>query len=123
MDPHEKTLLVVDDEEGIRSALLILLEDYGYYVITAEDGREALDKLNHVKVDLVITDILMPEMDGLELIANLRKLNPEIRCLAVSGGDPTYLKVGEYLGADRILEKPFSKDELHGIIVELLGAA
>ncbi|MCK5241512.1 response regulator [bacterium] len=120
MNPDEKTLLVVDDEVGIRSALFNLLEDLGYYVITAGDGREALDKLEHVKVDLVITDILMPEMDGLELINHLKKRNPEIRCLAFSGGDPTYLKVGEYMGADRVLGKPFSNDELQDIIVELL---
>jgi len=120
MERKNKTLLIVDDEEGIRSALDMLLEDSGYYVITAEDGKDALKKLQQIKVDLVITDILMPDMDGLELITYLRKKNPDLRCIAVSAGDPTYLKVGEYLGADRILEKPFSKDELKGIVEELL---
>jgi CheY-like chemotaxis protein len=121
--PEKKTLLVVDDELGIRAALHILLEDTGYAVVTAGDGKEAMKKLQETKVDLVITDILMPEMDGLELITFLRKQNPGLRCIAVSAGDPTYLKIGQYMGADRILEKPFSQEKLKVLINELLKPA
>ncbi|MBN1596528.1 response regulator [candidate division FCPU426 bacterium] len=120
MADTEKTLLIVDDQEGIRTALHFLLEDSGYIVITAEDGREAVKIIQKQPVDLVITDILMPEMDGLELITFLRKYNPNLPCIAISAGDPNFLKVGQYLGADRILEKPFSKDQLKNLITDLL---
>lgn len=120
MTLENKILMIVDDEQAIREAVDFLLVDSGYTVITAKDGKDALRKLECIKVDLVITDILMPEMDGIELIDHIKKNNPQIKSVVVSAGDPNYLVVTKHLGADRVIEKPFCKDDLIQAVEQLL---
>src|SRR5438874_719633 len=78
-------VLVIEDNEGLRDYLRVALESQEYEVLTARDGQEALGYLNGHRVDAVLTDIFMPEMDGIETIATLRKQFPGVRIIAMSG--------------------------------------
>lgn len=122
MENKKRQLLVVDDEEGIRDALNMVLEDLGHIVLTAANGKEALNIIQRYAIDLVITDILMPEGDGLELINSLRKEKPGLKSIVISGGDPQFLSISTCLGADRVLPKPFGQDQLKDMVSELLGS-
>ncbi len=118
-------ILVVDDEPGITKVLRELLTHLKYTVVTACNGRDALEKLALGPVDLMITDILMPEMDGLQLIAEVRKSNPTLKIVAISGGGKEggpggYLREAQELGAVRSIAKPFMLSELSALIKELL---
>jgi len=98
---------VVDDDSGVRSVLRAMLELAGYEVIVAENGRQALSLLDIAKVDLIITDLVMPEQEGIETIKILRRDYPDLPVVAMSGafgGD--YLKIAELLGAHFTLAKP-----------------
>ncbi len=118
---NNKHLLIVEDEDGIRSALCMVFEDCGFLVTTAGTGQEAIRLLKGKQVDLVITDILMPDGDGLELINYLKKVHPEVKSIVISGGDPTYLSVSQCMGADRVLAKPFERQKLLGMVNELVA--
>jgi len=117
-------ILVIDDEKPIRILLREMLERTGYKVIEASDGKKAMALLREETVDLVITDILMPDQEGLQTIRELRRDYPQIRIIAISGGGAvgpeTYLQMAKRLGADRTLTKPFSIDELLGAVGELI---
>jgi CheY-like chemotaxis protein len=78
-------ILVIEDNLDLRDYLRLALETEGYQALTARNGEEALGYLNGHPVDVVLTDIFMPEMDGIETIAALRKLFPDIRVIAMSG--------------------------------------
>jgi CheY-like chemotaxis protein len=116
-------ILVVDDEDQMRALLRLMLEPAGHEVLEAANGKIALHMQKKMPVDLVITDILMPEMEGVELIMNLRKVDPHVKIIAISGGgkiDPNFcLDIAGKMGADRILLKPFSKSTIISIISEL----
>lgn len=106
-------VLVIEDNAGLRDLLRLTLEGAGHDVVTASQGREALGYLSGHKVDLVLTDLFMPEMDGIEVISALRARFPGMRIVAMSGRPGVdYLSVASELGAARILRKPFSMDEL-----------
>jgi len=109
-----KKILVIDDEASIRSLLAKILEREGFFVITASDGREGMKLVNTGPVDLVITDLIMPEKEGVEVILELRKEHPDIPVIAISGGGrnspESYLKMAKLLGASAVLEKPVQKD-------------
>jgi len=81
----DKTILLVDDEAGIRKVLSIALEDSGYAVHTAENGREALEIFSKIAPPIVLTDIKMPDMDGIELLRRLKELNPETEVIMFTG--------------------------------------
>src|SRR5208282_4812875 len=106
-----QSILVVDDDDLMRSALHTTLSDAGYAVVGAADGRSAIKAFDHVAFDLVVTDLIMPETDGLELIAFLKKRHPSIPVVAISGGGlmraDYNLKFARALGAKAILLKPF----------------
>src|SRR5467141_566808 len=108
------TILLIDDEESVRSLFQVALERAGYRVLTAENGKHGLRLLEHQEVDLIFVDIFMPEMDGLELIPLLRKTRPANKIIAISGGSGrrNYLDMAKHLGADDTLKKPFSLQEL-----------
>ena len=110
------SILVVDDDERFTTVLRLKLERAGHDVACAEDGAAALEVLQREKFDAVITDILMPFKDGLELIAELRRTQPDTRIIAMSGGGRAppshYLDVATGLGAHAVLSKPFSFTEL-----------
>ena len=106
-------VLVIEDNDGLRDYLRVALETQEYEVLTARDGQEALGYLNGHPVDVVLTDIFMPEMDGIEIIAALRKQFPGIRVIAMSGRPGVdYLSVARELGVTRTLRKPFELSEL-----------
>jgi YesN/AraC family two-component response regulator len=109
-------ILVVDDEPMIREGLKVALEMEGHRALTASDGNEALKIVDESKPQLVITDIIMPESDGIEIICTLKNSNPDIKILAISGGGRIsardHLKIAKQLGATGVLAKPFSTEEL-----------
>jgi len=108
------TILLIDDDPAIRMVFQVVLERAGYHVLTAEHGKHGLRLLEHQAVDLIIVDIFMPEMDGLELIPLLCKKRPASKLLVISGGTGKmdYLDVAMELGAHATLRKPFSLPEL-----------
>jgi CheY-like chemotaxis protein len=114
-------ILLVDDDPDTREAGLRILDKAGYDVVTAAHGKEALNLLVRQPVDLVITDVVMPEMDGLELIKELQQRMPAIPILAMSGelGD-RFLKIATALGARATLPKPFSVGDLREAVDALL---
>jgi YesN/AraC family two-component response regulator len=109
-------ILVVDDEPMIREGLKLALEMEGHKTYTACDGNEAIRMMEERKPDLVITDIIMPESDGIEVICTVKERNPDVKILAISGGGrisaKDHLTIAQQLGASSILTKPFSTDEL-----------
>ncbi|RMF90686.1 MAG: response regulator [Nitrospinota bacterium] len=119
-----KRILVIDDEAPVRRMLRQTLEYAGYTVVEAEDGKEGLKQYRAEPADLVITDILMPEKEGLETIRELRREFPETKIIAISGGGRSgvldFLNVAEKLGAHRTFHKPFSLQDLLTAIRELL---
>lgn len=116
-------ILVIDDEVEVREMIRTFLQRNKYTVIEASNGKEALAKFKPSLVDIVITDVLMPEEDGLEVIMQLKRLKPGIKIIAISGGGKggpvNYLNLAEALGADAALAKPFSVYDLLTRIREL----
>jgi CheY-like chemotaxis protein len=113
---HLRRLLVVDDNEDMRQSMKRLLEHFGYEVSVARDGRHALEMQQQAHADVLISDIFMPDTDGLETIKQFREAFPAIRIIAMSGGgaslEADYLSTASVVGADAILRKPFSKESL-----------
>ncbi|MBM3421294.1 MAG: response regulator [Bacteroidetes bacterium] len=118
-------ILIIDDESEIREMLRTVLQRNKFTVIEASNGKEALAKFKPSLVDFVITDILMPEEDGLEVIMKLRRLKPGLKIIAISGGGKAgpvnYLNLAEALGADAVLAKPFSLNDLVAMIRQMEG--
>jgi CheY-like chemotaxis protein len=114
---NEINILVVDDEEIMRNLLDKMLSLEGYNILTAVDGQDALDVVANEKVDLVVTDMKMPRMDGFELLKNLRNNYPDIGVVIMTGFGDTYtLKDALLLGADEYLSKPFKRLELLNVV-------
>ncbi|MDH3329555.1 MAG: response regulator [Desulfobulbaceae bacterium] len=119
-------ILIIDDDEQIRLILQQMMEWAGYEVMAAENGRVAMDIQRETPADLVITDLIMPEQEGLETISRLRKEFKGIKIIAISGGGrigpEAYLPAALEIGADRVFTKPFEFESLLGAVKELLGA-
>lgn len=118
-------ILIVDDDEQLRNLLSEVLRRAGYEVEVARDGQEALRLYGEQPTDLIVTDLLMPEKEGLEMIRELRRSHPELRIIAMTGGgagmDATpLLAIAGVLGAWRILHKPFSIEEFLQVVAEAL---
>lgn len=117
-------ILVVEDDDDLRRMLKDSFEKRKHKIIEASNGREALYKFKPSITDLVITDLLMPEQDGIGLILELRRIKPEIKVVAISGGGKigpsNYLDVAKTLGADAVFPKPFNLiqfiDEIENLI-------
>lgn len=111
-----RSILVVDDDPEFRQVTRLNLENAGYKIATAANGLEAARVLAAEPVDLVLTDILMPVRDGLELIADLHKSHPKLPIIAMSGGGQLsadmLLQMASGFRVDGLLRKPFSKEEL-----------
>lgn len=117
----EHNILIVDDEQQIRQIVRRKMEQCGYIVGEAADGSEAIRRLEQDEFDLVISDILMPERDGLEVIMFIRRNRPQTKVIAISSpGNDVFLKSATALGAQRILHKPFSLEELARTVGELV---
>ncbi len=105
--PRFKRILIVDDDAAVRRVLQTILEEAGHYVEVATNGREALDRMAAGGIDLMITDLVMPEQEGIETIKRLRKEHPDVKVIAMSGafgGD--YLQIAGFMGAHSTLVKP-----------------
>src|SRR6266850_7468903 len=112
-----ETILVVDDEAGIRSSVRGILADEGYRVLEAEDGRGALQLIAAERPRLVIVDIWMPEMDGIELLRRIRDSDPMTPVIVISGhGNIETAVTATKLGAFDFIEKPFSLDGLLHVV-------
>jgi DNA-binding response OmpR family regulator len=122
--PHR--LLLIEDDARLRATLAELLRQSGFEVDEAEEGEEGLRLHRRQPADLVITDLIMPGREGMETILELKRIEPEIKIIAMSGGGRVraaeYLPVAEAAGADRVLEKPFGIERLLELIRELLAA-
>lgn len=118
-------ILLVDDEDAFRRVARLSLQRAGYEVFEARNGSEAIRCYSKVQPDLVITDLIMPEKEGLETIQELRQLHSEARIIAISGGgrlDPMdYLPVAKKFGANYTLAKPFLHHELIKAIESVLA--
>jgi len=118
------TILLVDDDEAVRSMLRRALQRRGYDVIEAAEGGAALRALSSATVDLVITDILMPGMEGIETIQALRRTYPNLKIIAMSGGGRMkpegYIEVAKAFGAFRVFTKPFDNEELIAAIEDAI---
>ena len=110
------TILVIDDDAQIRRLLRQVLEREGHNVLDAGDGKEGIRFYRENEVDLIITDLIMPEKEGLETIMELRNEQPDLKIIAMSGGGKVpaeaYLKIADTLGAQKTLIKPFAREEL-----------
>lgn len=120
------TILIVDDDQLIRETARRLLVGAGYEVSDAEDGRAALALYQAERSDVVLTDLVMPVMEGLETIRALHRVDPDVRIIAMTGASPeraeTYLGVAKDFGARGILRKPFTKNELLAAVAEVLAS-
>ena len=118
------TILIIDDDKSIISLLEERLMDEGFNVLTAIDGEEGMKLFNENQVDLVITDIIMPDKDGFRTITELKRICPDIKIIAMSGGGhghpQYYLDVSKSLGVQYTFEKPFDTSELLEGVHELL---
>lgn len=113
-------VLVVDDEEGVRRSVQLRLAAADYDVLEAPNGRGVLDIVKREGVSVVVTDLLMPEFEGMETIVRLRRECPEVPIIAISGGPAHYLDAARRLGAARVLTKPCGLDHLVDVVRELV---
>ncbi len=118
-------ILIIDDDYQVLRALRLILEADGHEVHDAPDGKTALRRFAGSPTELVITDILMPEQDGVETVIELKREFADARIIAISGGgridSKEYLKMAERLGVPHTFSKPFNRGELLQAIQELLG--
>jgi CheY-like chemotaxis protein len=130
-----QNILVIDDEPDVRDAVKRVLDRAGYSVRTVDNATDALAELKRVATDVVITDIIMPKIDGVQAIESIRKAFPSVRIIAISGGgnfgistyQPTaitttaYLASAEVAGAHLALTKPFESGDLIQAVEKVLG--
>lgn len=118
-------ILIIDDDPYIRNVFKRFLEGYGYEVDVAQDGNEGVAAVKKGAPDLVITDVMMPEKDGLEVVLELRRILPDMPVIAISGGmriaPMDFLPMVKKFGAKRVLYKPVDLEELCEAIKEVLG--
>jgi DNA-binding response OmpR family regulator len=119
-------ILVIEDDEHMRGSLAQTLERLGHRVTTAVDGRAGVESAAAAPPDLVITDLIMPEKEGLETIVELRQQHPLVRIIAMSGGgrlsNEDYLHLAKRFGAHFTLAKPFTRDELKAVLAQALAS-
>ncbi len=120
-----KRILVIDDDDMYRAMLRKLFADAGYEVEVAENGVVAMQKQAERPADLVVTDIIMPEKEGIQTIIEMSKLHPQTRIIAMSGGGrinaDQYLQMARALGASRSFVKPFKTADILACVRELLN--
>ncbi len=123
-------ILVVDDERDVGEAIQAILEDAGFTVVVADSAAEGLAALAAREFDVVVTDIIMPKVNGLELIRNLRAHHSRIRVIAISGGGSfgplslkpdaisthAFIAAAKEAGAEEVLTKPFDMDDLLAVV-------
>jgi CheY-like chemotaxis protein len=119
-----KKIVVIDDEPDVRNLISIILSGQ-YETKEIETVDEVIKFCSENEVDLIITDLFMPEKSGLDLIETIKSLNPDIKFLAISGGSKKsncdFLPVAEIVGANGTLQKPFTPEELREKVAELMS--
>ncbi len=119
-----ESILIIDDEPQIRSMIRLILERTGYTVLEATDGVEGLRLFREKAADLIITDLIMPNKDGIGLIIELKKQYPDVKIIAMSGGGLNrpdgYLRGAQKLGAACTLSKPINRQELLRVVKDTL---
>ena len=118
-------ILVVDDEQPVRKMICSIFKFDPYEFIEASNGEEAMQICNDTELDLLITDIVMPEKHGIDLIMEVSKKFPKLPVIAISGGGGVtgrfdYLEIAELVGANNILRKPFGTNELRNLVKNIL---
>ncbi len=117
-------ILVIEDDNSFRNVLVQMLTRAGYDVKQAGDGNQAVEVCCAFEPDLVLTDIIMPDKEGLETIQELLGISPNMKIIAMSGGGKfgpdSYLPLAQKLGAKATLQKPFMREELLNTIAEVL---
>ena len=120
-----KRILVIDDDWQMREMMHQALDRAGYDVVDAANGKIGMNIQRQEPVDLVITDLIMPEKEGIETIRELRRDFPGLKIIAISGGGRAgadgYLSVAKTIGADRTLSKPFDLKQILDTVGELLS--
>jgi DNA-binding NtrC family response regulator len=118
-------VLVIDDDAIVCASIVHILEDDGYEVLSAQDGVRGMAAFRSEQPDLVITDIIMPEQEGIQTIIEMRKAKPDAKIIAISGsgrfGNADFLKMARSLGAMDVVSKPFDADELLTIVKNCLA--
>ncbi len=120
------TILVVDDEESVREMVSEVIRQCGHSVVTADSVAKAKVIFTSQAIDLVVTDLVMPEQSGIDLILEFRQIKADVKVLAISGGGGItgrfdYLPIASLVGAGAILKKPFSINEFSNKLEELLS--
>ena len=120
-----RRILIIDDDHHILLMIKKMLERAGFEVDLASNGNEGLELFKKTPVDLVITDIIMPEKEGLETIREMKRLRSDLKIIAMSGGGKisadNYLNTAKIFGASRVMAKPFSQKQMVSAVQDLLG--
>lgn len=118
----QRRVVVIEDDDLVRDTVISILNTAGHQAVPAADGVEGLNILREGQYDAVITDIMMPRKEGIETIIEIRREQPDMRIMAISGGSPgssDFLQWAEKLGADTVLAKPFSVQQFLSALGEL----
>ncbi|MBU0753827.1 MAG: response regulator [Planctomycetes bacterium] len=118
-------ILIIEDDDQVRSMLRDRLENEGFEIEEAVQGGEGLSLIGKKSFDLVITDIVMPEVEGIEVIETLKTTNPHLKIIAISGGGrigpEIYLKIAKSLGANKVFAKPVDWEDLLSSVEALIS--
>jgi DNA-binding NtrC family response regulator len=119
------TILIIDDDKTIVRLLSDVMRNDGYDIFTASNGKQGIQLLSQYAVDLVITDLIMHEMDGMQVISNIKSYYEDIKIIAISGGGKTgpesYLPLAKIIGANEVIKKPFNINQLRTTVRQLLS--
>lgn len=123
-----KRILLIEDNADVRTMLCDALKEAGYEVVAVADGNAGIEAQRRAPADVVVTDLFMPEKEGLETIAELRQGFPQTKIVAISGGSSRlrgrqadHLTTARELGADAVLKKPFDPEQLVALVRQLAG--
>jgi DNA-binding NtrC family response regulator len=117
------TILVIDDDEAMREYVRFALEMAGFAVRTANDGKQGMEAVKRSVPRVVITDLVMPDSEGIETIREIRSLYPECKIIAISGAaySEAYLSMAQCLGASFVLQKPFDRSQIQNAVRDALS--
>jgi two-component system KDP operon response regulator KdpE len=115
-----ETILVVDDDASVRKFLRVVLEEAGYSVVEASNGKEALQEVGQREPNLILLDLVMPDVEGIETLVGLRRKGITAKIVVISG-KAEYLGAAKLIGADAVLLKPVGYAELTRLVQTLLG--
>jgi len=124
MEARQPSVLVIDDDEAMREYVCFILKKAGFLVMAASNGVEGLSLVKEQVPDVIITDLIMPEKEGLETIREIRELHPQCGIIAMSGAanSITYLAMADCLGAQIVMQKPLNREQVLGAVKTTLAA-